>query len=248
MSLSVQVKNASLQFEGRPLFDGLNFDLAGGEWTCLLGASGVGKTTLIRLIAGLIDDHSTTGEVITGDSLPLEKRVAWMAQQDLLLPWLTVLENVMLGSRLRNQESPDETDRAMQLIKQVGLSNYERELPAALSGGMRQRAALARTLMEDRPVTLMDEPFAQVDAITRYGLQELSAELLAGRTTLLVTHDPMEALRVGHVLYVLNGRPARVSEPIRPPGSPVRTTEAVSATELHGALLETLRKDMGAVR
>ncbi len=240
MPLSVHIKNASLEFDGRLLFDNLDFELSGGQWTCLLGASGVGKTTLIKLIADLVDNAQARAEITTSDGEPLKERVAWMAQQDLLLPWLDVLDNVMLGARLRGNVDDSCRDRAMALIEKVGLADSERALPDSLSGGMRQRAALARTLMEDRPVTLMDEPFAQVDAITRHSLQELSAELLAGKTTLLVTHDPLEALRVGHVLYVLNGRPARVSEAIRPPGNPVRTPQAVSATNLHSDLLATL--------
>lgn len=240
MSFSIQINNASLEFDERLLFDKLNFELAGGEWTCLLGTSGVGKTTLIKLIAGLIEDELAQAEITTSDGKPLSDRVAWMAQQDLLLPWLNVIENVTLGAKLRGETNTDTHEQAMGLIAKVGLAGSEQALPDSLSGGMRQRAALARTLMEDRPITLMDEPFAQVDAITRHKLQELSAELLAGKTTLLVTHDPLEALRVGHVLYVLNGRPAQVSKPIRPPGSPVRTPQDVGATDLHGELLATL--------
>ena len=138
-------------------------------------------------------------------------RLAWMGQQDNLLPWLTVLGNVGLGARLRGE--PLDRDRAEALLARVGLIPQRDQRPATLSGGQRQRAALARTLMEDRPVVLMDEPFSALDAITRARLQVLAAQLLAGRTVLLVTHDPLEALRLGHRIHVMAGQPARIEPP-----------------------------------
>ena len=110
------------------------------------------------------------------------------------------------------------TERARELLAMVGLAGTERALPATLSGGMRQRVALARTLMEDRPIILMDEPFSSLDAITRYQLQALAADMLSGRTVLLVTHDPLEALRLGHRIHVLSGRPAELDGAIEPAG------------------------------
>jgi putative hydroxymethylpyrimidine transport system ATP-binding protein len=134
-----------------------------------------------------------------------------MAQQDLLLPWASVLGNVLLGPRLRGEDrDPEIVQRARGLIAQVGLKGREEDLPARLSGGMRQRVALARTLLENRPIVLMDEPFSALDAITRFALQELAARLLAEHTVLLVTHDPLEALRLGHRITVMAGSPARL--------------------------------------
>jgi putative hydroxymethylpyrimidine transport system ATP-binding protein len=124
-----------------------------------------------------------------------------MDQRDLLLPWLNVLDNVCLGARLRGETADHQ--RALSLLQRVGLRDEAQALPAALSGGMRQRAALARTLMEDRAIVLMDEPFSAVDALTRLRLQDLAAELLGARTILLVTHDPMEALRLGHRILII---------------------------------------------
>ena len=121
------------------------------------------------------------------------------------------LQNVMLGARLRG-EAPRDDDlaaRAVQVLASVGLEGRAHDLPASLSGGMRQRVALARCLMEGRPVVLMDEPFSSLDAITRQRLQDLSARLLVGCTVLLVTHDPLEALRLCHRVHVLTGMPAR---------------------------------------
>ena len=206
------------------------------SWTCLLGSSGVGKSTLLRLIAGLV--RPDRGRVSCSDGRPLAGRLAWMGQRDDLLPWLSARANVVLGARLRG-EQPD-LARAEQLLERVGLARQRCQLPATLSGGERQRAALARTLMEDRPVVLMDEPFSALDAITRARLQSLAATLLAGRTVLLVTHDPLEALRLGHRVHVMAGAPARIETPILPSGEPPRDLHDPDLMRLQGDLLARL--------
>jgi putative hydroxymethylpyrimidine transport system ATP-binding protein len=113
-------------------------------------------------------------------------------------------------------------------------------MPATLSGGQRQRVALARTLMEDRPLVLMDEPFSALDAITRARLQVQAARLLAGRTVLLVTHDPLEALRLGHRIHVMAGHPARIEAPIQPDGAPPRDLHDPALLARQGDLLARL--------
>ena len=143
-----------------------------------------------------------------------------MDQSDLLLPWLSARANVTLGARLRG-ERPNAA-AADEILALVGLRGHEEKRPAALSGGMRQRVALARTLMEDRPVVFMDEPFSAVDALTRFRLQDLASTVLHGRTVVLVTHDPQEALRLGHRLFVLSGSPARIDESPVPESPPPR--------------------------
>lgn len=152
-----------------------------GQWTVLLGRSGCGKTTILRYLAGLLDEQvKWQGELTATDGIALHERIAYMAQQDLLLPWLNVLDNVCLSSRFSNSNSNSaaQKKRASQLLKQVGLADYVFAKPDQLSGGMRQRVALARTLMQDKPVVLMDEPFSALDAVTRHKLQTLSATLL----------------------------------------------------------------------
>ena len=237
---AVRVEGARFGFEGALLFDGLELALERGRWTCLLGPSGVGKSSLLRVIAGLERLESGNLSVLGGAS------VAYMAQQDLLMPWLSALGNVCLGARLRG-EKPDH-ERALALLGRVGLGAEADALPRTLSGGMRQRVALARTLMEDRPIVLMDEPFSALDAITRMRLQELASGLLAGRTVLLVTHDPLEALRLGERIYVMAGRPASLELAAAPDGPPPRKPGDHSLQALHAELLEqlTAADDAGA--
>lgn len=236
---TLSLSGARLSYDGRLLFDDLALTLDGGQVTCLLGPSGVGKSTLLRLIAGLVP--AAGARVGVADGRPLAGRIAYMAQQDLLMPWLTVLENVLVGLRLRGRR-PAAADiaRARDLLASVGLAERTDDRPAALSGGMRQRAALARTLMEDRPFVLMDEPFSAVDAITRLKLQDLAQSLLAGRTVLLVTHDPLEALRIGGRIHVMAGMPATVGPALVPPGAAPRRIGDPAMTALHADLLERL--------
>jgi len=261
--LSIHVDSLTVTRGGRSLFEPLRLTIEAGRWTCLLGASGCGKTTLLRLLAGLDalepptritiddnkggDDDGRSGKISgkggkSGNRVsPLAGRVAYMAQEDLLLPWLSVHDNVLLGPRLRSRR-PSKSDRARAdaLLARVGLLQQAKQRPDTLSGGMRQRVALARTLMEDQPVVLMDEPFSAVDAITRRLLQDLAAELLAGRTVVLVTHDPLEALRLGHDVFVLGGQPARITGHLTPPGSPPRRPGDTGLVALQAELLDRL--------
>ena len=236
-AVGLRITNARLAYADTLLFDNLSANIAGGQWTCILGPSGVGKSTLLRMIAGLGQSDPAT-DISASDGSPLDQRIAWMAQQDLLLPWLSVSRNVALGNKLRGR--PADPSRVASLLSDVGLDGRPEALPAALSGGQRQRVALARTLMEGRPVVLMDEPFSAVDAITRARLQELAARLLLGRTVLQVTHDPLEALRLGHNIHVMSGRPAQLGPAMRPPGDTPRDPTDPALRDLHIALMAQL--------
>lgn len=234
--LGVGVQNVTLSYAGEPLFRGLDLALSAGRTTCLLGPSGVGKSSLIRLIAGL--ELAEGGRVEASDGRPLQGRIAWMGQRDSLLPWLTVRGNVTLGARLRGEVA--DAGAAARLLARVGLDGLGERDPRTLSGGQRQRVALARTLMEDRPVILMDEPFSALDTITRTRLQALAADLLRGRTVLLVTHDPLEALRLGHEVLVMSGQPASVETLARVPGEPARDVADPAVLAMQGDLLARL--------
>jgi putative hydroxymethylpyrimidine transport system ATP-binding protein len=232
----IRVENLTLRFDKHTIFENLTFETSGGEFIALLGSSGVGKSSLLKIIAGLA--KPTAGRVVGTDGQPIKGRIAYMGQQDLLLPWLNVFENVTLGARLRREK----VDKAWaeHLLERVGLSTRHKALPQALSGGMRQRAAIARTLYERQPIVLMDEPFSALDAITRAMVQELAAELLEGRTVLLITHDPMEACRLGHHLMVLSGHPARLGTPITVEGAPPRSPDDINLLKSQGELLRLL--------
>lgn len=236
---SIILSQVSFKFGESKIFSNLNFSIPSGQWTCFLGPSGCGKSTLLRLISGSLR-KGLSGRIRFDPGDGGNDQTAWMAQKDLLLPWLTVLNNVCLGARLRGIMAPAVAEKALGLIESAGLKEYADALPATLSGGMRQRVALLRTLMEDRPVILMDEPFSALDALTRLKLQDLAASMVKGATILLVTHDPMEALRLGHRIHVITGRPARLTQPLSPPGPPPRNPSDPQIAALQELLLNRL--------
>jgi putative hydroxymethylpyrimidine transport system ATP-binding protein len=236
---SITLEQVSFAYPGAQIFHSLNFTVTGGQWTCLIGPSGCGKSTLLRLISGTLRER-LSGEIRFGDGDTRQGPAAWMAQKDLLLPWLNVVDNVCLGARLRNEMSDQKRSRAISLLKDAGLGDYIQALPSALSGGMRQRVALLRTLMEERSVILMDEPFSALDALTRLKLQDLAARLVGGATVLMVTHDPLEALRLGHRICVMTGRPATLSDPLVPPGTPPRKPGDPAVISMQAELIDRL--------
>jgi putative hydroxymethylpyrimidine transport system ATP-binding protein len=209
---NIQIRQAALAFSGQTIFSDINIDLPAGLWLSLLGPSGIGKSSLLRMIAGLrLKEEHTTGTVAADNHLPVHKQIAYMAQTDLLLPWLSVLDNATLGLRLRyhaHATQTSEIEKAHSLLTKVGLSHCLHQYPHQLSGGMRQRVALVRTLLENKPIVLMDEPFSALDAITRYKLQALAVDLLQHKTVFFITHDPTEALRLANRIYIMHGRPA----------------------------------------
>ncbi len=233
-----------ISYSGKVILEDFKIELKPGTITCLLGPSGVGKTSILKSIAGILplaagsDIRASDGEAIMG-------RIAYMDQKDLLLPWSSALDNLLIAARLRGEKV--DRHRAKALLAAVGLAGKASELPSTLSGGMRQRVSLARTLMDDAPIVLVDEPFSALDAITRHRLQALLAQLCAGRTTLMITHDPMEALRLGHQVYVLAGDPVKLT-PIDDLGDQIpRDPTLSSLKEKYNQILDLLgmQKDLG---
>lgn len=236
------VRQASLTFGDRPLFHELSAQFDAGSWTCLLGRSGSGKSSLLRMIAELRLPDSHHLDLETSDGAPLKGRLAWMAQQDLLVPWQRAIGNVMLSAHWRGRPTPADHRRAESLLAQVGLVDKALHWPDALSGGQRQRIALARTLFEDASVVLMDEPFSAVDAITRLELHELATRLLAERTVIMVTHDPLEALRLADRILILQGEPARVISIPVPEGARPRSLDNDDLQHRQAELVAQLRE------
>ena len=230
------VVRGSATLENETLFGNLEMEIPAGRWTSLLGHSGVGKTTILRMIAGLVTAARFEGEIVASDGMPVASRIAYMAQNDLLFPWASVRNNILAGARLRG-ESPDRA-RLNALLERTGLTGHAERKPHQLSGGQRQRVALARTLMEDRPVILLDEPFASLDARTKAQMQDLALELLAGRTVLQVTHDPAEAARLGHRIYVM--RRTGLQREAVPGSAPPRQVDDSECLRVQGLLHRNL--------
>ncbi len=179
----------------------------------IVGPSGCGKSTLLSAIAGLIEPD--TGTIAIGDAVtPKERlrRCALMPQRDLLLPWRTALDNAAIALENRGVGKREARERARPLFERFGLAQFEERTPAELSGGMRQRVAFLRTLMAEKDILLLDEPFAALDSITRSSMQEwlLSALRQEPRTVVLVTHDVDEALLLTQRVMVMSARPGRV--------------------------------------
>lgn len=205
--MHIEIRNLCLTFGEQMLFQRFDFQLKKGSWTSLLGASGVGKSTLLRTIAGLESEAMQAGEIF----LEPHTCLAWLAQTDSLYPWLSIIDNVQLQAHLSGKKSAETREKAISLLHQVGLAEHLHKRCYQLSGGQRQRVALARTLMQDANLILMDEPFSALDAVTRYQLQALAVELLRDKTVLLVTHDPQEAIRVSDEIRILRHQPAEIA-------------------------------------
>jgi putative hydroxymethylpyrimidine transport system ATP-binding protein len=238
---AITLNNICLAYQQQRVLSDLNLHMRGGKWTALLGTSGVGKSSLLRLMSGLTtSDEHFAGSLLADNNKPLTAQIAWMGQTDLLLPWLSVLNNVLLGYRLRGITPAAQKSRAIDLLNQVGLGHALDYFPHQLSGGMRQRAALARTLMEDKPIVLMDEPFSALDAITRHRLHELATDLLRDKTVLFVTHDPLEALRLADDIYILHAAPRSVEQVATLTSPAPREIGDAQVMKLYGEMMNAL--------
>lgn len=237
---AVRIDGVSKRFGTGPLvLDDVTLDIAPGEFVCLLGASGCGKSTLLNLIAGL--DRPTSGQIGTPAA-----GSAVMFQESALMPWLTARRNVELALRLRGVPRGERREKALALLDTVNLADAAEKRPHELSGGMRQRVALARALAQDRPVLLMDEPFAALDAITRDLLHEELERVwrATGRTIVFVTHNVREAARLGQRVVLLSSRPGRVAGEWRIAQTVGRRIESPEVAALSVEITDQLRKEI----
>jgi NitT/TauT family transport system ATP-binding protein len=258
--VAIQVRNVSHQFgeEGSTQFVRAmletSLDIHRGELLCLIGPSGCGKSTLLNVIGGLLTP--TSGKVLVGDTEvrgPLPQEIAYVFQENALFPWSTVIENVNLGMMFQGVPKAERESRARKSLATVGLSDFANHYPGQLSGGMRQRAALARALSLETGIILMDEPFGALDEQTRMVLGEDLSVLLSrtGKTIVFVTHSLGEAVFLADRVAVFSARPGTIKEVIeidephpRKPGFMTSEKFTSLRNTLFALLHEEIRKAM----
>jgi len=205
-------------FGGLDVLADISLSVGAGEFVSILGPSGAGKSTLFQLLTGA--EHGE-GEMLF-DGMPLDdhgRHFAFMPQRDALMPWRRILDNTTLGLEVQGVRRQVARARVVPLLAEFGLAGFERHFPAQLSGGMRQRAALLRTVVQERDMLLLDEPFGALDALTRAAMQRWLEQMWRHHrwTALLITHDVREAVFLSDRIYVLSARPARVLREITVP-------------------------------
>lgn len=201
----------TLDGETKALSD-ISFSLAPGEFTAVVGPSGCGKSTLLSLIAGLMKPESGSMELNGKPLTENSSKIGYMLQHDHLFEWRNVYRNVLLGAEITNTLTPEVKERASTLLEQYGLKRFAKSKPSELSGGMRQRAALIRTLLLDPELLLLDEPFSALDYQTRLTVSDDIGQIIrrSGKTALLVTHDLSEAVSLSDRVIILSKRPASI--------------------------------------
>ena len=218
--MSIEIKNINKSFDGRgknlSVLEDINIEINDGELICLLGPSGCGKTTLLRLIAGL--DQPTSGEIIANGEVvekPSGDR-AVIFQQYSLFPWLTVIQNVTFGLEISGGSKEENIQAAERYLKSVGLLEFKDSYPHELSGGMKQRVAIIRSMLNHSPILLMDEPFSALDMQNRHKLQEqlIGVWERFENTIVFVTHDVDEAVYLADKIVLLDKNPGKIAEVI----------------------------------
>jgi ABC-type nitrate/sulfonate/bicarbonate transport system ATPase subunit len=210
----LSIENLNVRFGSVVALSDVSLDIADGEFVCILGASGCGKSTLFNVVSGLLT--ATSGKIVL-DGQDVSNRpgqVGYMLQKDLMLPWRTVLGNITLAASLTRGATAQDRVEAAELASRYGLGDFLNHYPHALSGGMRQRVAMMRTIAAGRQVMLLDEPFGALDAQTRLGMQQWLLQLWRDlkRTILFVTHDVDEAIYLADRIVVMTPRPGRIAE------------------------------------
>lgn len=225
----------------------INFELEEGEFISLVGPSGCGKTTMLSILSGLITP--TEGKVRIDGQAPNSRNssIGYMLQQDYLFPWKTIEENILLGLKLQNQLTDNRISKALKLLKEIGLEGVEKQYPRQLSGGMRQRAALVRTLAINPKILLLDEPFSALDYQTKLKLEDLVFETLKAyrKTAVLVTHDIGEAISMSDRILLFAAKPGRLHKIFKVPEE-LRTIRPfnVRSKEAYSLLFQKVWKEL----
>ncbi len=241
----LQLDRIGKRFDTLEVLDGISLNVGRGEFVSLLGPSGAGKSTVFRMLIG--ETAPDTGSVhFDGTPLrPADRPFAYMPQRDALMPWRRILDNVTLGLEVQGSPRRRARDKVRPLLPEFGLEGFENHYPDQLSGGMRQRAALLRTIVQDRAMLLLDEPFGALDALTRTRMQHWLESLWQHHswTALLITHDVREAVYLSDRIYVMSSRPARILSEIAVPLPRPRTASAetrAAAQPIEQHILDTL--------
>jgi ABC-type nitrate/sulfonate/bicarbonate transport system ATPase subunit len=244
--LRVESVSHAYRLQGRPLpvLENISFSLARGSFAAIIGPSGSGKSTLLGLAAGL--EEPAAGRILLSGSTERLGRVGYMPQRDLLHPWRDALDNATVALEVRGMRKDEARARARDMFEQFGLRGFEHARPHELSGGMRQRVALARTVLASGELVVLDEPFGALDALTRAAMHDwlLQTWPRLGRAGLLVTHDVEEALLLADDVYVLSSRPGCIVEHLRAPFARPRT-RALIADPAFAALKVRLLERLG---
>jgi ABC-type nitrate/sulfonate/bicarbonate transport system ATPase subunit len=241
----LQLERVSFGYGDLSVIDDISLDIGRAQFISIVGPSGAGKSTIFKLLTGA--DRPDRGRILY-DGQGLEEATrpfAYMPQRDALMPWRRIIDNTTLGLEVQGMSRREARSRVEPLFEEFGLAGFERHYPASLSGGMRQRAALLRTVVQGRSILLFDEPFGALDALTRSRMQLwLEGMWLKHRwTVILVTHDVREAVMLSDRIYVLSPRPATVADVIDVPLPRPRLRDAASrarAAAIEGAILDTL--------
>ena len=240
------VSGLSKEFDQQSIFSELNLTVARNRFAVLIGPSGCGKSTLFDVLTGVTS--ADTGQIRWQDTdvAHLGDLAAYMHQKDLLLPWFSLLDNSLLPAKTGGEDMQKAKPRAIELFSRLGLAGYEQHLPHQVSGGMRQRCALVRTLMFNRELVLLDEPLSALDAITRKSLQSLLLLLQSefDRTLLMITHDVDEALLLADDLYLLSAKPMRVVEKIELHGEKPRRFDSPELLAIKAMIMQKLEGDI----
>jgi NitT/TauT family transport system ATP-binding protein len=239
LSPMINLSDVTFGYEGRPrIIEKLSLQVGRGEIVALIGPSGCGKSTVLNLIAGLLTPTSGTVETDGGEVRGLNPRVAYMTQRDTLLPWRTCLDNAALPLEIRGVPKKERYARARVELERVGVAAYENARPHELSGGMRSRLSLARSLLSDTDIFLMDEPVAAIDALLRVRLQQQLLDIwdATRKTMVYVTHDLDEAIVLGHRVIVLGRDGGRICMEKMIPMEHPRDIAQIKASEQARAL------------